>query len=381
MPINWLRILKSNLPNKVVQDTVAFTKDANGYGGTYVSQEDGTMLPMDFGLPQQISILSNRNKKAVLYSDSFGRLISDAYTMYTEDNVWFNVLCDEMKWLGTNRAVSSAKLKDGALQMHNTHRGDNVYDYIFLNLGFNNMRTNGSTTGIDDYVANFLRYLAVYSISNKKDMSGFTKVGTWNSSILDLGYTELNGKMYTSFTQETSAYVTYQFAGDSFAVGTFAITNTSQNPNIVIEVDDVVVKTIAPSIVQDLTVGFNPYVVVVDGLQDIQHTVKIYNTKVGGVFHVNWIGALDKKANVFINQITKMTSAGYASYSGTGSDAVVNAINSKIVSMLSDLNLPNIKSIEMSQFNPINYIGTDTIHPNLTGSIKLKNIVKNAITP
>ena len=94
-----ITILNTNKLAKtdVVNTTTQVASDGKALNAVQLNPDvDGTMA-------QQINDLKNN---CVLYGDSFGRVISDSYGYYNEENIWFNMLCENKSIRSTDRSVS-----------------------------------------------------------------------------------------------------------------------------------------------------------------------------------------------------------------------------------------------------------------------------------
>jgi lysophospholipase L1-like esterase len=175
MPIDWLRIFKTSLPIKVLGDTVAFTKDENGYGGTYVSQDDGTLLPMDFGLPEQISILKTPNKMTN---------ITDR--MKNGDTVIIVCIGDSVTYgdLGTGRATTPYPLRLQAT-LRSYYNNNNI---TVINKGVNGRK---SGVGLSNFQTDVVEenadlVIIMFGINDASGTSSITPIEDFKTNISDM---------------------------------------------------------------------------------------------------------------------------------------------------------------------------------------------------
>lgn len=132
--------------------------------------------------------------------------------------------------------------------------------------------------------------------------------------------------------------------------------------------------------------AFGPQLIRISGLTDTAHTVQVNVTSngyPGGLVYIDWIAGSQQASNdVYVSNVIRMGSAGYASNPGTSDTNVAN-YNSDISARLSEFTTDGIAVHTVdsaSTINPATDLQLDGIHPTDEGHIKIRDGF-NAVMP
>jgi hypothetical protein len=392
-------------PNKVNNAFQGWYTEPNGAGTKY---DDTTVIDSDITL-YAYWMTTNVD----VYGDSIS-------TNYNGATSWINQLATEKGLTVTNYAVSGTGVKKALNTACSSMEENPTKDQYFFT-GFNNTRVlvdNGQKACIKAAYRSMLSWLYMKQIEFPYGNPGSPLSSSVNSNYLisaSIGYatsetllssycsrtlkyrygSNLSANFYVGQNNNTTSYLECtNLIGDNIVIGTW-ITNTVLQTDMEIVIDGVVVMTYNGNskyvtIAADgSSNGWVNDAIIIRGLSDTNHTVRVNFKTAGKYGMIDYIGVLknidEDVRNANILAFPHMNSVGY-SYTGyQTTEAILNAASADLKADV-QLNFPDypitfvdINAAGYYEPNTAGHVQADGIHPTTLGNNKIKDAVVVAL--
>lgn len=270
------------------------------------------------------------------------------------------------------------------------------YHPIFWMAGFNDLRRSADAKTylkIKNSLRAFLANAFMKTVTPANNGS-VTQTGTWTTLIDGVigdksGYIPGGTALYSS---NVSATLEFSFTGTSLVIGTWATDGVTEKGGIIeVEIDGEVVETwnsdgqtdgVSDSVYDNTR---TPTARVYRNLSNTSHTVivTVLSLSAGGNIYIDYFGTLknpSEATSVFVFDIPKMNSSGYAEIPNQASDAVFNAGDEAQIEIIEEFyGYPVARVYTNDYYDIVTGLSIDNIHPNEIGYQQIAEASLNLI--
>lgn len=325
------------------------------------------LIAQDIGAVSRADFNAHLADAIACFGDSFTRTVSDVnepgVREQFETYLFFDLVCDTLKPIyKKNNGLSGSRIETLFRTLNASVRNDVHFKKNIINVGFNDLTDYKGIAFANETIANSIQSACVYlKTRNRKSVY---KPNDWSWLDIDwLGHEiGATGKVGIRYT-DSRVPIEFVFEGrhlviftvDNLSSGTYLVKSDGQ------EVFNADIKR------EKRSAYF--YCLKIDCGSVGTHTIQFSSPN--GRCYISGYGEYDESIEVYVNELTKRIDTSY--------DPDTVAINNLITNRIKDLNDANIKVVKMTNYLPSIYVGTDNLHPNILGHMKIAENILNTI--
>lgn len=327
--------------------------------------------------------------------EAFGDSITVGQNSSPATNSYVNLIGTLYSKTVTNRALSGSGIWNAA-KSHFANITSSSTVLAIVMAGFNDVRRGGANAKTTAKIINGYKSIIANHFLNSFTPAGtvtasITRSGTWNN------YTGISVGVKTnlgSYSNINGNYIEYSFTDNNIVIGLVAGDGVSQiHADFNVTLDGVSQGSFTENNQTDgISDGVNDNArsamcLFFTGLSEGTHTIRLTNTTSSSRnLIVDYFGHLKQPKfcyPVVVMKAPKMDATGYAISPNLASDAIIDQLNSDLVSMVASFpeNYPIVVADTNSYYDVTTGLDTDHIHPNNLGHRQIYEAAYNATKP